>query len=154
MFRSVWRGPVCMAMFRSVWRSPVCAAMFHSVQRGIGVPFCLVRPGVRGGPPFCAARHAQRSSVLLGAACAVFFRSAQGAMRSGLPFRPVRHTWRCSVLSGVARYTRRCFGSIIGGPGSLVALPDDPVIIGPSDPRSRRCSRHAAQRYVKVGQGR
>ena len=102
VFRSAWRGPVCMAMFRSVWRSPVCAAMFHSARRGIGVPFCLVRPGVRGGPPFCAARHARRSSVLLGAACAAFFRSAQGAMRSGLPFRPVRHTRRCSVLPGAA----------------------------------------------------
>jgi len=154
VFRSVWRSPVCAAVFRSVWRGPVCAAVFRSARCGIGVPFCLARPGVRGGPPFCLTRHAQRSSVLLGTVCAVFFRSARGWMRGGLPFRPVRHTRRCSVLSGAARYARRCCGSIIGGPGSLVALPDDLVIIGASDPRSRRCSPHAAQRCVKVGQGR
>ena len=154
VFRSVWRGLVCTAVFCSLWHGPVCTAVFRSARRGIGVPFCLARPGVRGGPPFCPAWHTWRSSVLLGAECAVFFHSARDGMRGGLPFRRVRHTRRCSVLSGAARYARRCCGSILGGPGSLVALPDDPVIIGASDPRCRCCSRHAAQRCVKVGQGR
>ena len=154
VFRSVWRSPVCVVVFRSVWHSPVCMVVFRSARRGIGVPFCLVWPGLRGGPPFCPARHVRRSLVLLSAACVAFFHSARGGMRGSLPFRPVRHTRWCSVLSAAAQYARRCCGSIIGGPGSLVALPDDPVIIGVSDPRSRRCSRHAAQRCVKVGQGR
>jgi len=154
VFHSVWRGPVCAAVFRSVWRGPVCTAVFRSARRGIGVRFCLARPCVRGGPPCCPARHTRRSSVLRGAACAAFFRSARGGMHGGLPLRPVRNAQRRSVLSGAARYARRCCGSVIGRPGSLVALPDDPVIIGVSDPRSRRCSHHAAQRCVKVGQGR
>ena len=167
VFHPVWRGPVCAAVFRSVWCGPVCAAVFRSTRRGIGVPFCLARPGVRGGPPFCPARHARRSSVVLGAACAAFFRSARGGICGGLPFCPVRHMRWCSVLSGAAWYARRgsvlsgavqcarrCCGSVIGGPGSLVALPDDSVIIGASDPRSRCCSRHTAQTCVKVGQGR
>ena len=154
VFRSVWRGPVCAAVFRSVWRGPVCAVGFRSARRGIGVPFCLARPGVCGGPTFCPARHTRCSSVLLGVARVAFLRSARGGMHGGLLFRPVRHTRRCSVLSGTARYARRSCGSVIGGPGSLVAQPDNPVIIGASDPRSRRCSRHAAQSCVKVGQGR
>jgi len=164
IFHSVWRGPVCAAVFRSVWRGPVCAAVFRSAPCGIGVLFSLARPGVHGGPQFCPAWQAPRSSVLIGAA---FFCSARGgmhggvpfclarpSMRGGVPFRPGRHAWRCSVLSNVARCARRCCGSVIGGPRSLVALPDDPVIIGAIDPRSQRCSRHTAQRCVKVGQGR
>ena len=82
-----------------------------------GVPFCLARPGMRGGVPFCLALHTRRCSVLSGVA---------------------RYARRCSVLSGAARYARRCCGFVIGGPGSLVALPDNPVVIGVSDPRSRR----------------
>jgi len=154
VFRSVWRGPVCAAVFRSVWCGLVYTAMFRSARCGIGVPFCLVRPGVRGGPPFCPARHTRRSSVLLGAACTAFFRFAQDGMRGSLPFRPVWHMRQCSILSGAAQYARRCCGSVIGGPGSLIALPDDPVIISASDPRSRHCSRHTAQRCVKVGHSR
>ena len=151
VFRPFWHGPVCAAVFHSIWRGPVYAAVFHSIRRGIGVPFCLMRPGVRGGSPFCPARQARRSSVLHGSVCAAFFRSAWGGMYGGLPFCPVRHTRRCSVLSGAARYARRgsilsgvarclrrCCGSVIGGPGSLVVLPDDLVIISASDPRSRR----------------
>jgi len=147
-------GAAYAAVFRSLWRGPVCAAVFCSARHGIGVPFCLAQPGLRGGPQFCPSRHARRSCVLLGAPYAVFFRSAWGGMCSRLPFRPVRHTRRCSVLSGAARYARRCCGSVIGGPGSLVALLDDPVVIGAGDPRSRCWFRHAAQRCVKVGQGR
>jgi len=136
VFRPVWRGPVCATVFCSVWRGAVCAVVFCSARRGIGVPLCLVWPGVRGGPPFCPAQNARCSSILLGVACVALFRSARGRMRGGLPFHPVGHTRWCSVLSGVARYTRRCCRSVIGGPGSLVALPNDPVIIGVSDPRS------------------
>jgi len=108
VFSCVWRGPVCVAVFYSVWRGPVCAAFFRSARRGIGVLFCLARPGVHGGPPFCQARHAWCSSVLLGAACTAFFRSAWGCMRGGLLFHPVRHMRQCSVLSGAARYARWC----------------------------------------------
>jgi len=164
VFRSVWRGLVCAAVFRSVWRSPVRAAVFRAARCDIGVLFCLARPSVRGGPQFCPAWQEPRSSVLIGA---VFFCSARGgmhggvpfclarpSMRGGVPFRPGRHAWRCSVLSNVAQCARRCCGSVIGGPRSLVALPDDPVIIGAIDPRSQRCSCHTAQRCVKVGQGR
>ena len=175
--RSARRGTRGVLPFCSAWdarRSSVlsgtaCAAVSRSARCGIrgGVPFCLARPGMlgsvpfclalpglRGGPPFSPARHTWRSSIRLGAACTSFFRSARGSTRGGLLFRLVRHTWRCSVLSGKARYARRCCRSVIGGPGSLVVQPDDPVIISASDPRSRRCSRHAAQRCVKVGQGR
>jgi len=79
----------------------------------------------------------------------VLFCLAWPGVCGGVPFCPARH--RCSVLSGAARYARQCCGSVIGGPGSLVALTDDPVIIGASDPRSWHCSGHAAQRCVKVG---
>jgi len=142
----------------------VCAVVFHST-----------RCGMRGGLPLCSARHAQRSSFPPVAACTAVFRSAwcsiygglafcrtrpgmhggvpfclaRPGVRGGLPFYPVRH--RCFILSGTAQYVQWCCRSIIGGPGSLVALPDDPVIISASDPRSRRCSYHTAQRCVKVG---
>ena len=144
-------------------RPLVCAVVLRSA-----------RCGMRGGLLFCSARHARCSSFPPGAACTAVFRSARCGIRGGLPFclawpsmcgripfslawpgvhggvpfRPARQ--RCSVLSGVARYVRWCCGSIIGGPGSLVTLPDDAVISGASDPRSWRCSRHAAQRCVKV----
>ena len=152
-------GVAYTAFFRSAPRGCQCARRC-SVLSGAGF-------AMRGGLPFRSAQHARRSSVPPGAAyaevfrsvwrglvCAAFFRSARRGMCCVLPFRPVRHTQRCSVLSGAARCARRCCGFVIGGPGLLVALPDDPVVIGASDPRSRRWSRYAAQRCGKVGQGR
>jgi len=111
VFRSVWGGPVCAAVFRSVWRSPLCAAVFRSTRRGIGVPFYLARPGVRGGPPFCLARHAWRSSILLGAACAAFFRSARCRIHGGVPFCLARPGMRGGVAGPsqlVPDHSSRC----------------------------------------------
>jgi len=136
--------------------------------------------GMCSGLPFCPAQYVRWSSVLHGGACAAFFLSARGSIRGSLLFRPAWHTWRSSILSGAARYAQRCSvlsgrarcvwrcsflscaarcarwccGFVIGRSGSLVVLPDDPVVISASDPRSRRWSCYAAQRCEKVGQGR
>jgi len=161
-----WRS-VCVAVFRSarcsirgrvpLWLAQplVCVVVFHSSQCSIrgGVSFCpaphtqwcSVLSGVafdmRGGPLFCLARHTWQGSFLSGAAV---------GMCGSLPFCSAQHTRRCSILSGAARCALRCCGFVISGPGLLIAVPDDPVVIGASDPRSRRWSRYAAQRCGKV----
>jgi len=124
------RRGIVVVVFLNAWRG-LWYARQTSLMCG-GLPSCPVRPSV----------------------CAAVFRSARRGIYGGLPFWPARQMWGCFVLSGAAWYSRRCCRSVIGGPGSLVTLPDNPVIIGASDPRSWCCSRHAAQRCVKVGQGR
>ena len=165
------------------WPS-LCASVFHSARCSIrgGVPFCLARLSVyvaifhsarcsiRGIVSFCPAPYTRWCSVLSGVAFDMrgcpLFRSArytrQGSflsgaaigMRSGLRFRSAQHTQRCSILSGAARCMRRCCGYVISGPGLLVTLRDDPVVIGVSDLRSRRWFLYAAKRYGKVPRSR
>jgi len=164
--RSRIASRVLVSFGASDCHSLVVLVLLHARRGIVVVVFLHARCGmvvVVFLPARCGLRYAQQTSLMRGglpscpvrpSVCAVVFLSARGGMHGCLPFRLVWHRQRSSILSGAARYAWWCCLSVIGGPGSLVTLPDDLVIIGASDPRSRRCSRHTTQRCVKVGQGR
>ena len=140
VFLPAWRG-IVIFVFLPTWHG-LRYARQTSLMRG-SLPSCPVRPlvctavfhsarrGMRGGLPFCLARHARRSSFPSGAECTAVFRSARCGIHGGLPFSlawpvmcggvpfclarpgvhggvpfcPARH--RCSVLSGAARCARQ-----------------------------------------------
>jgi len=153
------RPSVCAAIFLPVRCGCQCARPTSFMRGGLlFLPGAAI--GMCGGLPFLPRTAVSLCGGLLpSAACAAVSRLARRScrcarqtsfMRGDLRFCLERSTWWSSVLPSMAISVRdrlpscRAWycGFVIGGPRSLVRLSDNLVVIGASDPRSRRSSRH------------
>jgi len=154
------RPSVCATVFLPLRRGCRCAWLTSFMRDGLlFLPGMAI--GMRGGLPFLPDTAVGLCGALLpGAAwvavsrltrCSCRCTRQTSFMRGGLRFCPEQSTWWSSILPSTAigvcnrlpSCRAWCCGFVTCGPRSLVRLSDNPVVIGASDPRSGRSSRHS-----------